>query len=110
MERKTQEKQELDVELEKIREELKNLKEYLKGVDDEKAKERDIQEKIQKKRDLLENRWPKNQSNCVISTNSLEKLQSSTWQKEKEEEEEGKEVSCQERNLLSHISFLLQIE
>jgi len=54
MEKKMSEKGELENDLEKIREELRNLKEHFKITEDEKRKDSEIMEKIQKKKDLLE--------------------------------------------------------
>jgi hypothetical protein len=54
MDKKTLEKKDLEKELEKIREELANIKVNLSMAEHEKKKEQDIIEKIQKKKDVLE--------------------------------------------------------
>jgi len=54
MDKKTAEKKDLEKELERIREELANLKVNLNMAEHEKKKEQDIMDKIQHKRDILE--------------------------------------------------------
>jgi len=104
MDRKAVEKKEIEGEFERIKGELKDLKEYFKKSDEEKQKDAEIIEKIQIKKDLLETDDQRINQIVFSIQSAWRTAKAAKGGSKKKEEEAGKEV---ELKILYNAYFML---